>query len=521
MKHANLNRAAGILALLALGACKSLDIENPNEPDARRALSDPAALEALAGGTLRSWHNAYQGMEAAGVMTTQAQSFTSSWNNFNMNFYSSIDADGTRNSRPWQNDPSLAGRTSVQWLWVNYYSLLSSATDVVRAIRVDDVEINSASDTKRAEAIAVLMQGAALSGISMNYDKGYIVDETTDLASLAYSNRKQIRDAAVLKLIDAATIAKANSFTTPAGWTNGQAYTSDQIARVAYTMAAATLAYYPRNAAENGQVNWAQVATYAAQGMSSGAPFDFVFNGDGCRSWCNELLFWFEALDGGRVHTRVSNLLDPVTQRHPWPLAGNPQPNSADKRLGDGSFGDADLQDYIGTTPRTANGGSDFAWSGVAPFRPDRGDYHQSNLGHVRYDLSGNHDPTGIYGGFGPAPVISATQNDLLWAEGLLRSGGSPADAATRINRSRVNRGGLPAATAGEGVASLLAKLNYENEIELIGIGSLVYYNRRRLDGLLVGTPREMPVPALELGVLGQPLYTWGGSNPPASTTPP
>ena len=39
MRYAKLSRAAGILALVALGACKSLDVVNPNEPDAGRALT--------------------------------------------------------------------------------------------------------------------------------------------------------------------------------------------------------------------------------------------------------------------------------------------------------------------------------------------------------------------------------------------------------------------------------------------------------------------------------------------------
>ncbi|MBK6486342.1 MAG: hypothetical protein IPF98_05625 [Gemmatimonadetes bacterium] len=139
MKIANLTRAASLIALVAMSACKSLDVVNPNEPDARRALTDPAALEALAGGTLRSWSNTYQGMEAAGVLTTQAQSYSSSWNNYNMNFYSSLDGDGTRGTRGWQNDPAAAGRTSVEWQWTGYYSTLSSATDVVKSIRIDNV----------------------------------------------------------------------------------------------------------------------------------------------------------------------------------------------------------------------------------------------------------------------------------------------------------------------------------------------------------------------------------------------
>jgi hypothetical protein len=95
------------------------------------------------------------------------------------------------------------------------------------------------------------------------------------------------------------------------------------------------------------------------------------------------------------------------------------------------------------------------------------------------------------------------------------------AQAATLINKTRVTRGGLSPAAAGDGAAGLLTKLYYEQEMELIGLGALPYYNRRRIDGLVTGTPREMPVPARELGVLGQALYTWGGTNPPNSPTPP
>ena len=526
MHNAKLTRAAGVLALFALGACKSLDVQNPNEPDAKRALADPAALEALAGGTLRTWGRTFDGMEAAGVLTTQAQSFSSSWNNFNMNFYSGLDADGTRNSRSWQNDLAAAGRTSIEWSWTGYYSTLSSANDVVKAIKGGAV-VNNPSDTKRAETIATLAQGSTLMMIALNYDKGYIVDEATDLANLAFSDRKKMRDAAVTKLLAAATLAKANSFTTPAGWANGRTYTSDQIARLAYTMAAMTLAFYPRNAAENAQVNWGNVLTYAQQGMSSGTPFDLVFVGDGCPTggltdFCPELLVWFDGIDGGRVHTRVSNMLDPVTQKTPWPgNPGNGHPNSADKRLGDGSFGDESIEESFGTYASTGNGGTDFAWSGIAPFRPDRGSYHQSNIGHVRYDLSGIQDPTGIYGGFGPYPLINASVNDLLWAEALIRGGGSLTTAAQLINKTRVTRGGLAPATSGDGVAGLTTKLLYEQEIELMGLGPLPFYNRRRIDGLITGTPREMPVPARELGVTGAAVYSWGGTNPPSSPTPP
>ena len=68
-------------------------------------------------------------------------------------------------------------------------------------------------------------------------------------------------------------------------------------------------------------------------------------------------------------------------------------------------------------------------------------------------------------------------------------------------------------------MAGLLTKLQYEQEIELMGLGPQPYFNRRRIDGLQPGTPRHMPIPAEELGVLGQPLYTFGGSGPELSVT--
>ena len=524
MQMMKLVQGLGLAAVLAAAGCKSLDITNPNNPDGPRALADPAAIEAVAGGSIRIWINTYEQLEAGGPLVTQAQTYSASWNNFNMNFYSSIDADGTRNSRPWQNNPAASARTSIEAYWNGYYSSLGLANSVLKAIRVNGLVINNAPDTKRAETIAQLMQGASLSGIAMNYDKGYILDENSDLGALAYSNRKQVRDAALAAFDTTIALATANTFTTPSGWANGPIYTNVQVAKIARTMAAWLLANYPRSAAENTAVDWARVVTYASNGMSVGTRFDFMFIGDGCAAWCAEVIYWFNSIDTGRLSTRVARLLS-AAQVHPYPVGGNPQPNtgnSPDRRLGDGSFGSAALTAGFGTVPRTVNGGSDFAYSTQAIFNNARGTYHQSNIAHVRYDASGQQSPTSIYGGNGPAPVFSAAQNDLLWAEGLLRQAApNLATAATLINNTRVTRGGLTPAAAGDGATVLMTRLQYEMEIELLGLGASSYYLRRRIDGLLAGTPREMPVPAKELGVFGQPLYTWGGSGPANSPTPP
>lgn len=512
-----------IAAAVAVAGCGDLNVVNPNAPDARRALSDPSALEAVAGGTLHTWFNGYEGMMADGPLSTIADSYSSSWNNYFMLYINSLDPDGTRNTRPWKNDPGAQERLQPEWYWTNFYATASSATDVLTAIRKNGLVINNAADTKRSETIAAFMLAAAHMGIALNYDKGYIIDETVDVSKLAYSNRKQMRDAATAKFDAAIALANANTFTTPAAWTNGRSYTNTQIAQIANTMAAMNLAYYPRDATEVGtQVDWAKVAAYASKGMSSGTPFDFVFVGDGCSQWCHEILVWFNSIDTGVVHTRISAELDP-SQKNPYPAGGNPQPNSPDKRLGDGTFGNADIVDGFANVPitPTSHPGTDFAYCTNEIFSASRGQYHQSNIRHIRYDLSGDQSPTAIYYGFGPAPVITSNQNDLIWAEALIRQS-SPdlATAATLINRSRVTRGGLSPATAADGVSGLLAKLNYENDVELLGLGASPFYVRRRIS-LVAGTPHEFPVPAKELGVKQQPLYTFGGSQSPANSPTP
>jgi hypothetical protein len=448
---------------------------------------------------------------------TQAQSYSSSWNNFSMNFYSSLDADGTRNSRSWQNDPSNAAHRSVEWFWDGYYKTLRDVNVFLRSVRSLGGQIVSPQVTIAGEAWALLLQAASLSGISLNYDKGYFVDERRPSAS-HFINRRELRDSALAKIDLLIAFAQSRSFTTPAEWTNGTSYSNLDIVRIANTLGAYTIANWPRNSIEASSTNWNRVISYASKGISTGSPIDFQFTGDGCNLFCPEILVWFNSMDTGRLHTRVANLLDPGTQKSPWPAGGNSQPNSQDKRLGDGSFGTAAMIAGFGNVPKTSRAGTDFAFSSQAIFFMARGTYHQSNIAHVRYDRSGQQSPLDIYGGFGTVPVFSAALNDLFWAEGLLRSGGNLALAASLINNTRVVRGGLPASSGGNELSQLTAMLRYEMEIELLGLGASAFYLQRRNASLIDGTPREMPVPAKILLALGLPLYTWGGSAPQSPT---
>jgi hypothetical protein len=291
---------------------------------------------------------------------------------------------------------------------------------------------------------------------------------------------------------------------------------------------------WPRNGTENAAADWASVATYASQGVSSGTPYDWSYEIDVNAAQCGVeelscVKTWGNSYGTVRVDTRVAAMIT-TNHQNPWPEpAGNPCPTtSPDRRVGDGSFGPVN-DPGLAMVAATVNAGSDFACSGVAIFPPARGMYHQSNLTHIRYNhlaYDGERSPA-FPDGAGPDPLYTRQMNDLLQAEGLLRSGGSKPTAAALINNSRVGRGGAGCATPGVGGCGLLPltgaetdtamydALHYEQEIEFMGQGQTPYFNRRRAGTLTSGTPRQMPVPAKEMDVLLREIYTFGGPTGP------
>lgn len=548
MRRSSILAAVATLAVLAAGGCSSLDVENPNAPDANRAFVDPAGLQQLLGGAFRTWVETRGDYYGAMPMTMMADNYTASWNNAAIRFYNSVGVECPSRCG-WTNSataPEAAGGPSVASQWYGYYTVVSSATDILRAIAnptnpvcFDDDCATDNTLTSRNKAIAKLLQGMGLAGIALVYDSGFVVDENTDLSNpraLPFVSRTIVRDSALAKLEQAHTEAGLKTWTTEAEWMGvgaGTSYSNTQIRQLIRTIQAELLAMFPRDAAENvaaATSNWAQVATYASQGISSGTQFDWEFYIDATGRECGLdcIKTWGNSIGTARVDTRVAAL---ITTNHvrPWPEpAGNPCPTiSADRRVGDGTWGPSNDFNGYGTKAATASAGTDFACAGVVIFPPARGQYHQSNLVHIRYErLAYRGENLPASDGTGQDPFYTRQMNDLLWAEGLLRSSGSAVTAAGKINNSRVTRGGLSTLTGAETNAALLAALQYEQEIEFMGQGPTPFFNRRRIDGFTVssrgtayepqtGTPLHMPVPAKELDVLQRAIYTFGGPSAP------
>ena len=85
---------AAVAVLTVLGGC-NMDIENPNDPDAKRALVDPAGLEQLISGAFRTWVETRGDYFGALPMTAMADNYTASWNNAAIRYYSSVGSDCT------------------------------------------------------------------------------------------------------------------------------------------------------------------------------------------------------------------------------------------------------------------------------------------------------------------------------------------------------------------------------------------------------------------------------------------
>ncbi|MGH7698959.1 MAG: hypothetical protein ACREMJ_00335, partial [Gemmatimonadales bacterium] len=249
------------VAVLFVGGC-DLDVENPNAPDAPRAFSDPAGLEQLVGGAFRTWV-ATRGDYFIMAPNAMADNYSASWNNAALRFYSSVASDCPVRCG-WANSataPEAAGGPTVESAWYGYHTVLSSATDVLRAINEGvcfdaDCDVDNTL-TSRNTVIAKMLQGMALAGIALMYDQGFAVDENTDLTNplaIPFNTRTEVRDFALQKFEEAYTEAGLHTWSTAGVWMglgSGKSYTNVKIRQVIRTMEAELIAMWPRNSTEN------------------------------------------------------------------------------------------------------------------------------------------------------------------------------------------------------------------------------------------------------------------------------
>ncbi|WP_333886069.1 hypothetical protein [Sphingobacterium siyangense] len=88
--------------------------------------------------------------------------------------------------------------------------------------------------------------------------------------------------------------------------------------------------------------------------------------------------------------------------------------------------------------------------------------------------------------------------------------------AAAELNASTASRkqkGGLPDVIAN--ASALRDAIHYEYAIEIDGAGGtfVPFSFMRRNDLLQGGTPTQFPIPQIQLELIGEPVYTFGGNE--------
>jgi hypothetical protein len=475
-----------------LASCADLSIDNLNEPDTERALSSPDDLKNLASGLYRSYYNNtygyYSGEQSPAMMlNVVADANTCSWGNSGMR------ATSSEPRTAFHNTVSFPYEAYTNSFFNNMYSALSSASDVLGQM---DAGVDFGSEAPMIEAWSKFNQALSLANIALTFDQGYIITEDTPEAELIDPILVPSTDIAAkaIELFDEAiTLANANTFVLPDNYMNGiTGGDQDLLAQLANSYAARLLAYMPRNASENSSVNWANVKTYASNGITS----DFMLLMDDI-TWANDYQ-WNMAYPGwGRVDMRVINMMD----------SSYPAYNAN----GD-DFAAPDSATVIDTPEIDDRLWTDFEHLASNNFRAERGLYHFSSFRNSRYDDYLSTWTTEL-------PELYVAEIEMILAEAELMLGNVQA-AADIINAgSRVTRGNLPAVAAN--AAAVRAAISHERMVELaVTSYGVQYFDMRKNDLLQEGTFTQLPIPAKlqELLQLPQPYYTFGGDNASSST---
>jgi hypothetical protein len=541
-----------ILGLLAVGlltaACQDLQVDNPNEPDRLRAIRNPSDVENLISGTFPTLWNVMQGTASSTLMFSalgQEGTTTSQVGGIYL-------AATQRPAQPLLNDAQLnasTGPTGPVTAWLNLHRVVSNANDGLAAMD-GGIDLGSPGNSARARFVALFNRGLAWGFLANGWDQATVLYEDTDFGTDANAVVRQnirpspqVLEAAIKSLDDAIAVAQATPFTIPATWYRTTAnLTSAEMIRVANSYKARFTVYNARNPAERAAVNWQNILTWTGAGVTADwGPFVPTDTGIlptpgyirqsqlNSANGLQQSRADYETIGAADVSgTWQTYLNTPLVQRKKILIT------TPDRRItGPTPTSDGSLFRYM--SPALV--GTDDTEGGRWGFLPDRGLYNFSAYQWFKYRGAGASAGGGAFSNIF-VPLMSVTENNLLRAEALARTG-NPAGAATLVNISRTRTQrivalggafadypGLPPVTA-TGVTdaadcvprtrtgacgSLMDAIHYERRIELYGVdGMRAWVDNRGFGWLREGNPIHFPVPGRELEALGVPIYTYGG----------
>lgn len=518
MWRSNLKATSGLAALLAVGlaGCVDLEVQNPNAPDAERALATSGDVESLIGGGYTRWLYAQTYSGPTMMLSVAAGQHAAPWANAGMEYYARIPRNPTVNS------PGDANITQLIYAWVQAYRVIAAERDAL--VMIDSGKVSLGDNEVRARAFARYMQGLAHGTVALLYDSGFVYDEKTDPLTVKFKGYQDVMTAALGYLADAATLAGSGSFTVPASWMS-QSVSSATLARLAHSYAALFRAAVARTPAERKAVDWVKVVADADAGITS----DWERTSD-CNSnvFCpgNDIalqyivyLGWQEqnnwvmgmADTSGAYQTWVNHWINEkshskmmpfliVTPDTRWPQGATEEA----QRANPGDYFMVQANDYG-------------VWA-----RPDRGTWRWSYYAQVKepyYTVFGVDFA-------GTAPEVTVEELKALKAEAAYYGKvGTLQDVVDFVNATRTTHGLQATNLAGTNpdcvpklpngdCGDLWEMFKWEKRLETLFLGPLeigFYFDSRGWGDLMEGTILQFPVPYREMQILQLAPYNYGG----------
>jgi hypothetical protein len=519
---------AALAGVVALSACQDnpLAVKNTNNPDVPRVLSTPRGAEAVAAKLFQQQWNAQNGNFGGIGVQAMALSFESHSQLANNGL-------GSRAAIPRQAISNAFGN-SEQTENLNDFDKLTrnsrSAANAIRALQ-GFVKANNSTGSKardaRAISFAFFNLGYGLANTAMIYDSAAIItpEVPSDVvpplspASAVMTVALAMLDSAIAISNSAAATDGADGWPLPADWVSGNSnITIARWQQIIHSYKARFRASAARSPTD--VVDWNAVVADAAAGITS----DFIVNADAAAGWSNALrnqlsvdATWSQMTPMilGMADTTLAYdawLAQPLNAKTPFLM------HTPDKRF---PAGDTRAQQ------NTASGAP--SKTGTPPGsilyfynRVVGDDKTAFSWGTWFYD---NQRFWGVRANAqnGPLVALSKAENDLLRAEGLIKTN-QVAAAIPLINLTRTRAGlvAIPAnATATQPVpgnagcvprvpqapnftttacGTVFEALKWEKRVEtsFTGYGQW-YFDSRRWGDLTKGTILEWPVPYQEL----------------------
>ena len=442
---------AGALSVsVMLTACveNPLDVPNPNNPDVEKVYKSPANVETT---VLQLFKNHYNGeYNSSDDIWKQALSMSfeshSQLGNFGM---------GTRAAIPRNPIDNSIGNNVSTGNFRDFDHLSRgnrTATNAIAALngfasQTPKITLGSDARDARAKSFAYFSLGYGLGQLSLLYDSAVIVDASQDPTVIPpFSGYKAVNAAAIAALDSALAIASSAAATTgtggwpiPTDWMSTTAAIDlDVWKQIVRSYRAKYRAGVARTPAERAAVDWAAVIADATAGIKE----DFVVNAAAATGWGAAPITQLRVSSGWSQMTPfILGMADSTNAYEAWLAQPLQQRTPFLLRTKDQRFPSGDTR--AAQQAVTGNSKSGPAATSILYFRnrPTGEDTPAEPWGTWFYD-NWRFWAIGANGGNGPFIMFSNEENDMLAAEGYLRTG-NVASAAALIDKSRV-RAGLP-----------------------------------------------------------------------------